>query len=109
MYLSQYFVEAKSDIAEYEGWKIYQGYTYDLKGKHKIKIKILSSKKDAERALLFYIYNFKGDIYNNQGQKCVKPRGVYASVDFWERDWWKDNKEFILDIDLKEGYIYPKW
>ena len=81
MYLSQYFVEAKSDIAEYEGWKISQGYTYDLKGKHKIKIRILSSKKDAERALLFYIYNFKGDIYNNQGQKCVKPRGVYASVD----------------------------
>lgn len=104
--LSQYFVMAKNSIAEYKGEKIYQGYEYNLKGRHKIKVRVLADKEDAERVLSFFIYHFKGEIYNEQGQKARKPKTSYACIDFDEYYWDNANHEFILEIDLEDGYIF---
>ena len=89
MYLSQYFVEAASSVAEYQGEKIYQGYTYDLKGKHTLKFRVLKSNPDIKQVILLYM-----------------PKGGYPALQIYVEDLEKQKNEIHVVVDLKEGDLF---
>lgn len=100
------FGKAESNITEYKGETIYAVYKYDLKGRHTIKFKLIKSNPNTERGLHFFVNKFRGKIYDHNGKRIAKPKGVYASLMLTENVWKKNkNNEFVLIIDLEDGYI----
>lgn len=100
------FGKAESNITEYKGETIYAVYKYDLKGRHTIKFRLIKSNPNTERGIHFFVNKFRGKIYGHNGKRIRKPRGVYASLMLMEDVWRNDeNNEFILIIDLEDGYI----
>lgn len=106
MYLSQYFVEAASSVAEYQGEKIYQGYTYDLKGKHTLKFRVLKSNPDIKQVILLYMFHFEGIICNLDGVEFKKPKGGYPALQIYVEDLEKQKNEIHVVVDLKEGDLF---
>lgn len=99
MYFSELFGEAKSNEAYYNGEKIYSWYSYDKKGKSRIKFRFVNSRKsqcivivlDPEKSNCKFFYD---------GQE-LKSRGkAFPTIDLFE-DYF--GKEFIIDVEIKDG------
>ena len=98
---------AQSNVTKYNGEVIYGIYNYDLKGKHTVKFKLISSKTNKKRGLHHFTSNFIGKIYDSNGQEeeLPKSKSAYAEISLTEDYWRKQNNEFIITIDLQDGYI----
>ena len=74
---------------------------YNLKGKHKIKFKFISSNRVREQFIVLDLYSFKGDIFY-QGKRYIKPKRKFPTLDLDEEFY---GKKFVLEINLIEGNI----
>ena len=93
--------KAQSSKVEYKGEVVYCLYPYNLKGKHKVKFKLIYSNPDEDRGITLSRVNLKGKILYND-ESFVEVKGMYAGVDIFE-PYWKDEKEVI--IDLEDGFV----
>lgn len=88
---------------------IYEGNivpTYDIynkRGKHKVKFTFVSSNATSEQGIILDLGgNFDGDIFW-ESKKYDIPKRKFPTLDLFEKYF---GKEFILEIDLREGEIY---
>ena len=105
MYFSSMFSEAKSNVIDYFGEKIYNCYFYDLLGDYEFNIEFLSSKDDLQCIVFVFSYDFIGNIYLN-GVKYDVPLGKYKSINAKDRELIIEKGGIdLLDKEIKR--IYP--
>ena len=102
MYFSEYFVEAMNRVAKYKEKTIYQCEIYNLIGKRKIKFNFISANSIHKQGIVLDLRNFKGNIYNNIGQKFDIPKQKNPTLNITEIDLLEDIE---LIIDMTEGFI----
>jgi len=101
IYFSSLFAQANSDHIEYNG-KIVNAYNkFDLKGRHRIKVKFLSTNSKYVQAIVLSLVNFRGNVYLN-GERIMIKKTAFPKINFWQDT---APKEFEIEIDLSEGSI----
>jgi len=87
---------------EYDGRIIYNSDKYDQKGKHRLKFTFVSATDIYEQCIILCLDDVDADIFW-EGKKYIIPKRKFPTLDLFEK---KFGKEFILDIDLREGEIH---
>lgn len=101
MYFSSMFSEAKSNVIDYFGEKIYNCYFYDLLGDYEFNIEFLSSKDDLQCIVFVFSYDFIGNIYLN-GVKYDVLLGKYKSINVFESVY---GSKVNVRLNIKHGKI----
>ena len=100
MYFSSIFSEAASNIAYYNGEKIYS--VFFLESKHqKVRIKYLSKKNDKQCIVLVLSPNTKYTI-KYEDNELIPCKGAFPSIELYESVF---GTEFTLDIEFSDGKI----
>ncbi len=94
---------AQSNKVEYKGETVYSLYEYNLKGKHRVKFRLIYSHLNEDRGISLSRVNFKGRVsYDKNDESFMKFTGAYACLEIFE-PYWKDEKE--VTINLKDGFV----